>query len=193
MRTLWFTSDHHFGQRNIHRFDGRPYADVYQMNDDLISRWNSVVRDGDIVYHLGDLFFQKRIDTALELRRKLQGSIRLIRGNHDRTAEAMKPAFEWIRDYYELQVPDDDADGGRQMVVLSHYPFRDWNKARRGSYHLHGHCHGLLPSEPLALSLDVGCMLHDYKPVSYNRVKEILKAKMTTGLTNVLARQIHTD
>jgi calcineurin-like phosphoesterase family protein len=63
--TLFFTSDHHFGHANVIRFDNesfgkvaRPYADVYEMNEDMISKWNSEVSENDIVFHLGDIFWR---------------------------------------------------------------------------------------------------------------------------------------
>ena len=39
----WFTSDLHIGHANIIRFCNRPYADVNEMNADLIRRYNEVV------------------------------------------------------------------------------------------------------------------------------------------------------
>lgn len=52
--TLWFTADHHFGHANIIEYTNRPFDNVEQMDEALITAWNDVVEDGDLVYHLGD-------------------------------------------------------------------------------------------------------------------------------------------
>lgn len=176
MENLWFTSDHHFGHANIIRFSNRPFADADEMNEMLIAKWNDVVVENDTVYHLGDLFWMPASE-AKGIRERLHGRICLLRGNHDKTADSMKSAFEWIKDYYELKVDDEDAPDGKQRVVLCHYAFRVWNKSHHGSWHLYGHSHGSLPDDPNSLSFDVGVDCHDYAPVSYVRVKEIMATK----------------
>lgn len=61
----------------------RPEFDtVEQMNDCMIENWNSVVKQGDIVYHLGDVFMGDK-EGFKTLWPKLHGSKRLIVGNHD--------------------------------------------------------------------------------------------------------------
>ena len=51
---IWFTSDTHFRHANIIKFSGRPFANVEEMNEELIRRWNEAVPDNGIVFHLGD-------------------------------------------------------------------------------------------------------------------------------------------
>jgi len=177
MENIWFTADHHFGHTNVIRYDGRPYDNIDAMDADLIQRWNSVVAPTDVVYHVGDLFWYRDIAQARAVRSRLNGRIRLVRGNHDSTADRMPDAFEWIRGYYEAKIPDPDAPDGRQLVVLCHYAFRVWNQSHHGSYHLYGHSHGSLRADPHARSFDIGCMLHNYAPVSYEHVKAIMSAK----------------
>ena len=89
MRDIWVTSDTHFRHANILKFrdsDGnlvRPgFEDVDAMDEHMIERWNSVVKPGDIVYHLGDVILG---DTEWFKRNwpRLNGSKRLIVGNHD--------------------------------------------------------------------------------------------------------------
>lgn len=90
MRDIWVTSDTHFRHANILKFTDsttgalvRPqFADVDAMDEHMIEQWNSVVKKGDIVYHLGDVvigdkeWFKKNWP-------RLNGSKRLIVGNHD--------------------------------------------------------------------------------------------------------------
>ncbi len=89
MRDIWVTSDTHFGHANILHFtdsDGqlvRPgFTSVDDMNQTMVDRWNSVVRPGDIVYHLGDVFFGDKV-AFQSLWARLNGRKRLIVGNHD--------------------------------------------------------------------------------------------------------------
>src|SRR4051812_25435002 len=108
MEQIFFTSDHHFGHANIIRYSERPFADVEEMNESLITNWNAVVGENDVVYHLGDIFMTP-LPAAKAIRRQLNGRIRLIRGNHDKVAESMPDSFEWIKDIYEVKIPDPDA------------------------------------------------------------------------------------
>lgn len=158
-KNIWFTAEHHFGHANIIRFCNRPFADVDAMNESLIANWNSVVTPKGTVYHLGDLFLVNR-EAAQAIRNRLNGSICLVRGNHDKTADSLKGVFEWVKDYYELSVPDEGASGGKQHIVLCHYALRVWNRMRHGAWHLYGHSHGTLPTTPGQRSFDVGVDCH---------------------------------
>jgi calcineurin-like phosphoesterase family protein len=52
------------------------------MNEHMIEKWNSVVKPGDKVYHLGDVFFGDK-DVFKKLWPRLNGRKRLVVGNHD--------------------------------------------------------------------------------------------------------------
>jgi calcineurin-like phosphoesterase family protein len=45
--SIYFTSDHHFGQAAARSFYRRPFASVAKMDQEMIDRWNSVVRPGE--------------------------------------------------------------------------------------------------------------------------------------------------
>lgn len=87
-RNIWVTSDTHFNHENILNFKDskgnpvRPFGSVKEMNEVMVENWNSVVKPGDKVYHLGDVFFGLK-DEFKKLWPKLNGSKRLIVGNHD--------------------------------------------------------------------------------------------------------------
>ncbi len=81
---IFFTSDTHFGHERIIELAKRPFKSVEEMDDAMISRWNSVVGKADTVYHLGDYSLYHRKDTLKKLRERLNGKIILIAGNHDR-------------------------------------------------------------------------------------------------------------
>ncbi len=87
-RNIWVISDTHFGHENILTFknkDGsrmRDFSSVDEMNQVMVDRWNETVKPGDKVYHLGDVFFGSK-EKFKSLWPKLNGSKRLIVGNHD--------------------------------------------------------------------------------------------------------------
>ena len=61
-RNIWVTSDTHYNHAAILGFIDyqgqrvRDFASVEEMNECLLDSWNSVVKPGDLVYHLGDVF-----------------------------------------------------------------------------------------------------------------------------------------
>lgn len=81
-RDIWVISDTHFGHDNIIKYCERPFQDSKEMDERIVQNWNSVVKDGDIVYHLGDVYFGERGRSVL-LSERLKGRKRLILGNHD--------------------------------------------------------------------------------------------------------------
>ena len=65
------------------------------------------------------------------------------------------------------------------MIVLCHYPMREWNGCYRGAWHLHGHVHGRLNHAPLGHSMDVGVDSGGYRPWSFAEIAEVLKDRET--------------
>lgn len=55
----YYIVDLHLGHANAIGFDGRPFADVMEMNKTLIRRWNSTVGRADTVYGWAILFGRK--------------------------------------------------------------------------------------------------------------------------------------
>jgi calcineurin-like phosphoesterase family protein len=89
-RDIFVISDSHFRHANILKFADREgnlirghlFKDVNAMDEHMIECWNSVVKQGDIVYHLGDVVMGDR-EWFKKNWPRLNGSKRLIVGNHD--------------------------------------------------------------------------------------------------------------
>lgn len=90
-RDIWITSDTHLFHSNILTFKdsktgklvrGDKFANVDEMNEYILEKWNSVVKPGDRVYHLGDVFIGPKEDFS-RFWPKFNGSKNLIVGNHD--------------------------------------------------------------------------------------------------------------
>ena len=58
-RRYFFTGDTHFSHRNVINYCNRPFETAAEMNEKLIENWNKVVTKSDIVYHVGDVAFEK--------------------------------------------------------------------------------------------------------------------------------------
>ena len=90
------------GHANIIKYCNRPFETVERMNKEMIKKWNSVVKEGDKIYHLGDFIFGKK-DIAAEIISRLNGNIYLIKGNHDHMKN------QWYRDAGIKEVYDHSA------------------------------------------------------------------------------------
>jgi calcineurin-like phosphoesterase family protein len=170
---VFFTSDTHFGHLSVIGNCQRPFASVEEMDEALIARWNAAVFPGDTVYHLGDFACCPLREVPAYIGR-LNGEIHLIAGNHD-TQMLRKHAGHFA----SVSVMQDVTLGG-QMLVLCHYPMREWNWAYGGAWHLHGHVHGRLNHDPVGHSMDVGVDSHeDYRPWSFEEVAEIMSVRVS--------------
>jgi calcineurin-like phosphoesterase family protein len=184
-KNVFFTSDFHLFHHNVLKFDKRPFTDIHEMHKVLETNWNEVVGPDDIVIYLGDLSFARKDDTDFVegMLWGLNGTIHFVMGNHDDYRVIPKNTrFESVQDYLEVRIAH-MLDGKRveTLFCCMHYPIYSWNKAHHGSYMIHGHCHGNLHHGEDAnfyvnrRVIDVGCMLTDYKPISYLDVMDRLK------------------
>ena len=128
-----YISDMHFGHKNIVDYDNRPFRDVEHMEEELIRRWNSVVKPEDHTYILGDFCWGKE-SHWLELLPKLNGQKTLIRGNHDIDPQKSRKSFADVKEYKVIE------DNGRK-VVLCHYPIPCFRNHYYGWFHVYGHVH----------------------------------------------------
>lgn len=159
----YFTSDSHFYHENIIKYCSRPFSNVSEMNDVTIDKWNSIIKEDDIVYHLGDFCFGNE-SKIQEIQDRLKGKIVLINGNHDYKilkTPHLKTRFEYITPYLEMRFD-------KTNVVMCHFPFEVWNNGHHGSIHLHGHSHGSLPSDNQRL--DVGFDVWNYQPITLQMI-----------------------
>lgn len=166
---IYFTSDTHYGHYNIIKYSKRPYKDVKEMNEAMIENWNTIVKDDDTVFHLGDIMFSK----DYSILDKLKGKKSFIRGNHDSeviVGEIRKRHLA-MRDYYELKYFD-------RKLILCHFPLLSWNGARKGTIHVHGHSHGTINDLNVnCRRVDVGVDVYNYRPVSIDQIIDEMEKK----------------
>lgn len=176
---IFFTADHHFGHENIIKHCKRPFKDADEMDQYMVDQWNSVVKKGDTVYHLGDIS-HKRADPerVMNIIEELSGDIDLLMGNHEVDSDPTKDSRDTIyarmriatslfhavhEGYFYLRL-----DG--QLITMSHYAQETWHDMSKGTWHLHGHSHGKLNKK--LRRLDVGVDTHDFRPWSLDEIKD---------------------
>jgi calcineurin-like phosphoesterase family protein len=160
MSNVYFTSDHHFGHELIIDFESRPFINVQEMDKVMIETWNSVVEDGDTVFHLGDFSF-----LGLEATRKIVSSLNgrkiLILGNHDRGRGRswwLEAGFDEVSEYPLIY---------KEFFMLSHEPM--YMNKHMPYVNVHGHIHGQKYEGKNHFNI---CVEHwGYKPLSFAQIR----------------------
>lgn len=164
----WFWADPHFNHTNIIKYCNRPFASVDEMNEALIENYNSVVGVNDVVWCLGDFCFGPKENIA-KIMLRLNGKLRLVKGNHDRHKNKvyLDAGFRWV---YDRPVLVDD------YIVLSHAPLEFLN-GNSPFFNIAGHVHDSNVYQTFSRSHCIACVeRHGYKPVSLKEIKEKVNA-----------------
>ena len=175
---IFFTSDTHFHHKNIVRGcsawedrggeqQTRDFDTLEEHDAALVQNINSVVKENDILYHLGDWSFGG-LNQIWEFRKRLNcKKIHLILGNHDHHIEnnkyiQLEPTNEnYLRTvdilgngqmscttkqlFMEVRDKIRTRKIGGQEMTLDHFAQRIWEKSHHGTWCLYGHSHGTLP------------------------------------------------
>lgn len=165
-----YISDLHFGHANVIRFDHRPFADVDEMDRCMIRLWNTRVSDNDDVFIVGD-FCYRAGNTPDWYLRQLKGHKHLIIGNHDQVTLHCENAAKYLESIDKMCfVPDGD-----KHACLCHFPIADWNKAKRGSWHIYGHIHASTDEvyrfmRSRERALNAAACINNYTPASMDEL-----------------------
>jgi calcineurin-like phosphoesterase family protein len=167
MGEVWFTSDLHLQHSNIIALekDTRPFSSIEEHDEALINNYNSVVRNRDTVWILGDVFFGK---DGFGKASRLKGIKNLILGNHDSySAERYFPCFNKIYGSFKF----------KKLFMLTHFPLAH-DYLDRFRVNLHGHIHRRdykYPCDNGILYYNVGVDHNDLMPVAFNVIREKFK------------------
>ena len=197
---IFFTSDTHFFHDQDFLYKPRGFNSVEEMNEAIIERWNSVVRENDIVFHLGDVVMGHYDANVLT---RLNGSIYFIRGNHDTdnkisgiTAAAQAAQKPWGS---HVQFKTSDLFKiGKLSFFICHYPVLTANfDDKHFNQHvisLHGHTHQkgnwLFPDNPFIYH--VGLDSHDCYPVNIDEITTDIRNRWNqVGQLNIDPRGVY--
>lgn len=165
--SVYYTSDLHFNHAKICEYEKRPWNTVQEMNEGLIQNWNAVVDKDSIVYCLGDFCFHPRADIP-EIRKRLNGHIVLVYGNHD-NVKKQPDFYKCFDDVVGSDVVEDEIDGCAMKLFLHHEPIpeSEWRSFAR--MNLCGHVHGAWVDAPgkIGLIMNVGVDVCDYRPMTF--------------------------
>jgi calcineurin-like phosphoesterase family protein len=173
---IFFTADHHFNHKRIIEYCSRPFKDVSEMNEVLIQKWNSKVKPGDTVYHLGDFAFGS-VEDQLKILKRLNGDINFVLGSHDKDLPEAVEAFNKEQEVasHKILGPMATVCVEKTEITLCHYSMRTWPKSHYNTWHLFGHSHGKL--EGWGKSFDVGVDAWQFEPLSFIEVKEVMASR----------------
>jgi len=158
---IFWSADWHLFHSNVIRFNNRPFSNVQEMNETLVSNHNSKVGLKDTCIHVGDFSFGKTHET-MEIVRRMNGENIFLMGSHDQwLGDRNKHPHIW------------EGMCRRQYVVACHYAMRVWPRSHYGSWMVYGHSHGNLPPE--GKSWDVGVDNNGYFPVSFDELSLLMK------------------
>lgn len=147
------------------REDGTPlrnFSSTEEMDEYMNKRWNAVVKPHDKVYHLGDVCMNSK---NLHILCRLNGSKRLIRGNHD-LAKISEYAM-YFKNIYGVRVLNKD-------FMLTHVPVHP-ESVVRARVNVYGHIHEKVIKDNRYFNVSVENI--NYTPIAY---EELLKR---TGLS----------
>lgn len=159
--TTFFIGDTHFGHKNIINFESvrpfRQFSTIEEHDEELVRRWNSVVRRGDTVWHLGDFAFgSKHIAQAA----RLNGAKKLVLGNHDHY-----PSAEYLKYFDKLY-----GAATFENMLLTHIPVA-LEQLERFGINIHGHLHANKMADPRYVNVSAEQI--NLMPIAFEELKKI--------------------
>lgn len=194
---IYFTADTHFWHKNVLKYCDRPFHDIEHMNNTIINNWNEIVSKDDNVYIVGDFAFSG-ITKQKDILSQLNGTKRLVRGNHDyeRNDKYISMGFTSVDDFvvvedlfichyplFNEQQLENNMQSRKHVVscelikkFFEHYKesFTQFQTISGVKHIVHGHIHNIHFIESTIKHINVGVDVREFKPMSINDVKKLL-------------------
>jgi calcineurin-like phosphoesterase family protein len=136
MVNIWFSSDLHLSHYNIIAYGQRPFSNIREMDEALLTYHNELVKPSDHWYNLGDVTMRRGGRTEKEwfmnTVRRFNGHKRLLLGNHDHFPIATYIAAGFEKIYATWR--------GINNILLSHIPVHP-GSIGGAIANVHGHIH----------------------------------------------------
>ena len=175
MGRIFVTSDTHFGHDREFVYGPRGFNSIGEHDETIIGRWNEVVGEDDIVYHLGDVMLGDN-SYGIECVKRLKGTIYIIPGNHDTTARMN--LYKQLNNVHVLESGIPGLEAAAAMLkynkynfYLSHHPTLTSNLEKAPYLKMHlinlfGHTHQTKPFyEEMPYMFHVGMDSNNCTPV----------------------------
>ncbi len=161
---IYWISDSHFEETRITpEFNPffRPFKSVEEQNETMIANINSIVKEDDELYHIGDV--SVTVEGIRCMDRINCKNRTLILGNYDvdnsdKMPELMRTFNDRVFESYDLKLDDGI------ILHMNHYP----TKAVEGKFNIVGHVHGLWRVQPNMIN--VGLDAWHFLPVSLTEI-----------------------
>ena len=122
-------------------YEPRGFTSIEDMNEAIVERHNSIVKDDDEVWVLGDLMLNDNIK-GLEYISKMKGKLHIIRGNHDTNTRIS--LYKTLSNVVEVHDAAYLKYNGYHFY-LSHFPCYTGNLEKESlkqmTINIHGHTH----------------------------------------------------
>ena len=190
--SIFVTSDLHFNHDREFVWKVRGYESVYEMNEAIIERFNSVVQSGDDVYILGDLCLGRGGPAILaankELIERLNGRLHIIRGNHD--TEPRVRMYASCANVVDIVKWADMLHYKGYHFYLSHFPTLTGNLEKESlkqcTCNLFGHTHQTTNFHlDMPFMYHVGVDSHNCYPMNLDDIITEMKAKVKECLAEL--------
>ena len=189
---IFATADTHFNHIKIIKYCNRPFANIEEMNNEIIKRWNAVVSDNDIVIHCGDFAFIPQddhiINNITNIVAKLVGRKMIIKGNHDnKQVEYTKCGF--YKEFFQELILKNcrfvhNPSFGHQWTPEENEPVRFHSFLPNDIFTFYGHVHAK-DSQPIGEYFRNVCVdVNNFTPLDitemlseedYNSIVEMMK------------------
>ena len=190
--SIFVTSDLHFNHDREFVWKVRGYESVYEMNEAIVERFNSVVQPGDDVYILGDLCLGGGGPAILAdnkaLIERLNGRLHIIRGNHD--TETRVRMYETCANVVDIVKWADMLNYKGYHFYLSHFPTLTGNLEKESlkqcTCNLFGHTHQTTNFHlDMPFMYHVGVDSHNCYPMNLDNIIIEMKAKVKECLAEL--------
>lgn len=180
---IYFTSDTHFGSKEILKRENRPFKNKKHYAQEQIKIWNKKARTGDIIYHLGDFANynskEHKWKEGLKAVKHVRADVILVIGNNEERIikNIFHDSFEDFREYcMDLGFKDIVKNAYLKIedreFYLNHYP----KNHKPGYINLFGHNHrGTGLYKPFGLN--VGCDLNYFRLYSEYDIFDLIETK----------------
>ena len=161
---IYITADTHFEDEIIIKYESRPFNDVYDMNDSLIENINSIVKENDTLYIVGDFGRPKYAKDILK--RIICKNIYLIKGNHDTMHNDYYREIGFTEVYDKPIIIED-------FFILSHEPL--YMNTHMPYINIYGHVHNNPNYVNYSKCGMCVCVERtNYKPISLDNIKDMI-------------------